>query len=187
MTHNFSDSLEVGEKYEGELDEHFSQWFIVKKVSMDLQKLGVDRIFTKRKTGERFTVEYKADSRASETGNMYIETVSVGRDEDTVVTKGWIYTSTAQLLVYFLPDWNRAYIMDMLSLRDKVNEKWIKHHKTARADNGNYWGEGILVPLQKMDKHSRGRVIIDGKISESSPRGRAEHKEKELLEGLGYG
>jgi hypothetical protein len=188
--HNFADSLKVGEKYEKMLDEYFRQWFIVSEVSMDLQRLGIDRIFTKRKSGERFTVEYKADEKAETTGNMYIETVSYrpksANSLDKVEKKGWIYTSTAQLLVYFVPGWNRAYIMDMLTLRDKVNEKWAAHHRSVTVDNGDYEGEGILVPFQKMDKHCRGRVKLGGPKSTSSPQSRGKHTEKKILGELGY-
>ena len=38
---------------------------------MDLQLLGIDRVFTRE--GRSMTVEYKTDRKAKETGNVYVE------------------------------------------------------------------------------------------------------------------
>lgn len=158
MEHNFDEKLAWGQYMENLLDDYFSTWFSIADVPMALQRLGVDRIFTKRSTGERFSVEYKADQRAHETGNVYIETVSVEKDE--VIEKlGWAYTSIAQRLVYFIPGPNRLYILDMVDIRDMLS-KWGKTCKVATAVNVGYVGKGLLVPITEIETHARGRMVI---------------------------
>lgn len=160
MVHNFKDSLEYGEGVELILDGFFEPWFDITPVTPDQQRLGVDRIFTKLSTGERFSVEYKADRQAHETRNVYIETVSVrkeGKDEKL----GWAYTSTAQRLLYFIPGSGIVYILDMIAIRDKL-PAWTKKYRTVEADNGDYVGEGILVPVAELDKLARGKMVYNG-------------------------
>ena len=183
MVHNFTESLERGERFEQLLDQHFSQWFSVETVTMEFQRLGIDRIFTKQ-NGQRFTVEYKTDERAHETGNIFVETVSVKKGE-TVEKLGWAHTSTAQLLVYYVPGIQRLYIVDMLALRDKL-DKWSKQHRTAQADNGGYVGEGLLVPLQKLEKLCRGVQNVTGHVLEQDAKQRTQDRQQDLLRELGY-
>lgn len=189
--HNFSDSLQVGEQYEQLLDAHFGQWFEVEPVTMALQRLGIDRIFTKEVVAEndslpgRFTVEYKTDLRAHETGNAYIETVSVKQDGE-IKKLGWLHTSTAQILMYYIPGLSQIYIIDVMAMRDQWR-KWNKIHRTATADNGDYVGEGLLVPVEKLRRLARGiQKVEDGHISGPDNEPRPESRQQDILRELGY-
>lgn len=184
--YEFAAQLEIGEEYEQELDSHFEQWFIVKPVSMEMQKLGIDRIFTRPGTGERYTVEYKTDLQAHETGNVFIETASVAV-EDKVKVKGWGYTSTAQLLIYYVPGRQTYWILDMLKVKDDL-PKWVKAHKTVKSQNNGYHGEGVLVPFGRLDKQSRGKGKVQngGHPSAYSPKSRSADREEKILGSLGY-
>lgn len=158
MVHKFDESLAFGQYMENLLDDYFSTWFLIEEVSMELQYLGIDRIFTKHSTGERFSVEYKADRRAHDTGNVFIETVSVQKG-NTIEKLGWALTSTAQRLVYFIPGPNRVYILDMVDIRDMLS-KWGDTCKVATAENEGYVGKGLLVPITEIETHARGRMVI---------------------------
>ena len=162
--HKFDVSLKYGEGMEKMLDDYFGKWFTILKAEGDLygnlQYLGIDRIFTKKTNGERFSVEYKADRRAHETGNVYIETVSV-RKVGKHVKPGWAYTSTAQRLVYFISGPQTVYILDMVDIRDML-PKWEDRCKKVEVDNGDYVGEGLLVPIAEFKTMCRGRMTIDG-------------------------
>ena len=162
MVHKFDDSLKYGEGVEKILDDYFEEWFQILKAEGDLygnlQYLGIDRIFTRRNTGQRWSVEYKADRRTQETGNVYIETVSVrkvGKHEKL----GWAHTSTAQRLIYFIDGTKVIYILDMKDVRDMLPE-WESKYPTAQVENTDYVGEGILVPETQLAKMARGVARI---------------------------
>lgn len=156
VVHDFYDKLREGQEYETILDMHFSTWFKTQDYGMDMQRLGVDRIFTKS-TGERYTVEYKADIKCGETGNFAIETVSVLTDEGELKKHGWAVTSTAQLLMLYIPSKKLIYIVDMVRLRDHLAD-WAKKFPTFTAQNKGYVGVGILVPEAEIAKMARGRT-----------------------------
>lgn len=160
MIHEFGDSLEYGEQMEKKLDSYFQQWFDIATVTLDLQKLGVDRIFTKKVTGERFSVEYKSDRMAGKTGNAFIETVSVRKDRK-IEKLGWAHTSIAQRILYYVPETQLVYILDTVQVRDLLVE-WQKKYRSMTADNGDYEGEGVLVPMDEINKIARGRMKVDG-------------------------
>ena len=151
MEHDFEEKLVEGEVAEAELDNYFSRWQKIKPVSRELQRLGIDRIWTNKISGTRTTVEYKADSRAADTGNAFIETVSV--QSKTQSKPGWAKTSCAQVLVYYLPNVKRVYVFEMLSIREQLAD-WGKAYRTAKAVNKDYVGKGILVPLSEFEKHT---------------------------------
>ena len=158
VQHNFMDSLAVGEEHEKLLDEFFSRYFDITPATNEEQRLGIDRFFVMKGTGERYSVEYKTDIRAHDTGNAFIETVSVMRGGE-VEKLGWVYTSTAQRLLYYIPGMEAVFIFDTMTLRDLVKKwKYIK----AQADNGSYVGEGMLVPMDTIIKHAVGRMAVHG-------------------------
>lgn len=146
--------LGKGEKGEQCLDRHFSKRYDIDPVDGKQQRQGIDRIWTHKGDGREYTVEYKTDSRTAETGNVFIETMSV----DTEEKLGWAYTSKAQLLVYYVPQCETAYtgtayIVEMTKIK-KLLPKWSKAYKdrVVSVPNGdengvNYHTWGILVPL----------------------------------------
>lgn len=146
--YNFDEQLEIGAKHEHTLDLYFLRFFEVKAVPMELQKLGLDRIFTYKGTPKRrLSVEYKADEMAGLTNNAFIETLSNSSNGKL----GWAYTSVAQLLVYYVPPMNRAAVINMVTLRDRLHE-WTKKYQKRCCKNETYYSEGYLVPLHEIRK-----------------------------------
>lgn len=140
VIHNFGSKYREGVLHEREIDSQFHDRFEISAVPRFMQRLGVDRIWKNRESGETFTVEYKADEVASRTGNVFIETTSI----DTEKKPGWAYTSTAQILVYYIPG-DAIYLASTLRLR-RVIKDWVRRYPTGRANNGTYFSQGILVP-----------------------------------------
>lgn len=139
--HSFDTKLRQGQVVERELDEYFRERYAIRKASYAEQHAGIDRVFTDAGTEERHTVEYKADWRAHDTGNVFIETVSV----DSKDVRGWAYTSQAEWLVYALPQSRRYLLVLMSEMRAKL-PCWAKYPKGS-AKNKSYMTHGILVPL----------------------------------------
>jgi hypothetical protein len=160
MVHNFDESLETGKKHESDLDTFFRRWFTIDTVPLELDKLGVDRIFTRKKGVERFSVEYKADEQAHETGNAFIEIVSQQYVTDKPDVAGWAYTSVAQRIIYYLPATTEIYILDTVALRDKL-EDWTSRYTEVKADNETYAGIGLLVPISAIESVCRGKMRIE--------------------------
>ena len=158
MVHKFNESLQYGEGIETMLDAFFSKWFMIEPVTPDLQRLGVDRIFTMNRSKQRFSVEYKADRQAHDTGNAYIETVSVYRDGE-IVKFGWANTSIAQRVLYYIEGPRRVYILDLHDIRDML-PKWEKVCKKVDVENEDYSGSGLLVPLTELETMARGRMVV---------------------------
>jgi len=150
--HRWQESLESGLKDETVLDGYFKQWYDIAPASETQQRDGIDRIFTCRETGRRFTVEYKADGVAVRTGNAFVETWSVAEDD----RRGWAYTSCAQMLIYFVPQSGAVYMASMLQIKEMLKE-WAATYKEKSVKNsgknGNpYTTKGLPVPLPEFAK-----------------------------------
>jgi hypothetical protein len=157
--YDFDRQLRDGLKHEAALDAHFSQWYAITRLDQDdpavpeckrlarrgLQLMGVDRIWERAATGERWTVEYKSDTKADATGNAFIETVSV----DTQDRKGWAYTSIAQLIVYYVPQQGRVLVINVPALRIALRA-WPARYPVKYAENRDYKTHGLLVPLRDL-------------------------------------
>lgn len=141
MTFDFKEQLEIGEQGEGKLDDYFAKFYDIHVVPMSLQKLGVDRIFIARKDGSRFTVEYKTDFRSIETGNIFLE-FEVNKKP------GWVYTSVAQVLVYYAPP--KAYLINMYNLRQDYQKKLIEGPPSSKVLNDGFYALGTLFPLKRL-------------------------------------
>jgi hypothetical protein len=146
-SYGFEEQLTKGEKREKELDEFFSRVFVIDKVDMSSQKAGIDRIWTDPK-GYRYSVEYKSDEKTAFTGNAFVETISVDRSGKP----GWAYSSCAQVLVYYVPSWHKAYCITMLTIKHKLQE-WCNTYSTAPALNREYNTVGLLIPMSEFEKY----------------------------------
>ncbi len=135
--YDFKEQLKIGEVGERTLDAHFSKFYKIQAVPMELQLLGVDRIFFNPK-GSRFTVEYKTDLIATTTRNFFLETQVNGKS-------GWLWSSVAQLVIYYVPP--MAYILSLVSLRQDVQMEVIKGTPSKPVENDGYTAEGLLVPI----------------------------------------
>ena len=139
--YEFKEQLSKGEAAELVLDRHYAQFFDIHNATRDDQRRGIDRFFT-RADSKSWPVEYKADWTASQTGNAFVETVSV----DSTNKRGWAYTSQAEWLLYFLPRDALVYVIQMKRLRDKLGE-WERLCQKRRIENRGYSTHGLLVPL----------------------------------------
>jgi hypothetical protein len=130
-----------GELGERVLDSFFSKWFSVEPVSMEWQWRGIDRFFSC--DGSRMGVQYKTDSQAGGTGNIFIEVwsnVESGR-------LGWAHTSEADKLAYLIPSSRLIYWSTMGFIRESLSV-WGKLYPIKEAANEHYHSRGILVPVR---------------------------------------
>lgn len=148
MTYQMQTQLLRGEEAERQLDQHFADRFLITPATREEQRQGIDRIFTKRSSSQRYTIEYKTDWTAGRTGNAFLETVSV----DTMNVLGWVYTSLAQWLIYYVPARRRLFIVRLSTLRAHI-DSWIEHYGPEKAiPNDGYFTRGIPVPLGELEK-----------------------------------
>jgi hypothetical protein len=145
-TYDFDTQIEIGRKAESFLDDFFYQEYEITEATPEQQRLGVDRFFTKRDTGETFAVEYKCDYKAGKTGNAFVETVSV----DTRALPGWAYTSQSEWLIYLIPSPLTIYAIRFDSLRAEL-PKWVQNYPKRSIPNKGYRTHGLLVPLSEFE------------------------------------
>lgn len=143
--YNFNKQLAKGEDSEAKLDTIFALDYIIERVNRDLQRKGIDRIFTRKRTGAVLKIEYKTDWTAAKTGNAFVETVSVDRENKP----GWAYSSQADRLIYYIPGDELIYIIAFAILRAQL-AAW-KKYKTRSIPNDGYNTIGILVPLREFE------------------------------------
>jgi len=145
--YNFDSQMTKGDRGAEDVIAYLSiqhEWIPATK---DEQKKGIDGIAICRKTGRKWAVEIKTDWVAKETGNVFIETVSV--DAEGIL--GWAYTSLAQVLCYYIPQASTMYVVSMARVKARVCE-WAKLYPHRSIPNngrhGGYNTEGLLVPLE---------------------------------------
>ena len=157
MSYDIADQLPEAEKHENYLDEFFRKKWKVEIESVDRagQRYGIDRIW-KWQSGARMTVEYKADNTADRTNNVFIETVSVDKDNKP----GWAFTSLAQYLLYYIPPRKIAYFLSMTAIKKNV-VWWKTQYKELPIQNKNYITYGLPVPIEELiEKCSAVKVEI---------------------------
>jgi len=140
--HSFEDSLQRGEFHARYLDFYFEPEFIIRKATRSEDRKGIDRWFAHRLTGEMYAIQYKADEKASKTGNVFIEVVSV--DSDNI--DGWAYNCKADFILYYLPCDGKIYIVRPSKLANAV-KMWRGMYPVRQAKNDGYNTHGICVPL----------------------------------------
>ena len=146
-TYSFDQQKAIGTEAEAALDCWLDQFYRLRPATGPQQRQGVDRQATHRLTGRQFTLEYKADSRASTTGNAFVETLSVAPNKP-----GWAVTCTADYLLYWVR--NRGlYICRPLALRCHLAD-WKRTCESRSIPNRGYTTEGLLVPLNKFAEAS---------------------------------
>lgn len=159
--YGFDEQLRKGEKYEAILDERFKAWFRIKPASKYDQNNGIDRIFTRKLDGCVFTVEYKADFQAHETGNVFIETVSV----DRAGKRGWVLQTRAQIIAYYIVHDKRAHLLYGADMKTALPQ-WARQYREGSANNvdarrGNYASRGILVPIGEFTRYSFNTLTLN--------------------------
>lgn len=145
--YHFRQQLASGEAGEQLLDAFFERAYEITPATAGEQRQGIDRHFINRRTGARFTVEYKSDSAARHTHNAFVETVSV----DTHGKSGWAYTSQADWLAYYIPGDELVYLIRFEQLRQRL-PGWAARFPTRYALNDGYKTYGLLVPLEEFER-----------------------------------
>lgn len=153
MAYHFDTQLASGQDDEAVLDAFFARFYEIEPASMELQRIGIDRLFTARSNGIRKSVEYKSDVTAGRTGNAFIETVSV----DTAGKKGWALTCCAQYLVYYIPPTGVAYVFPVTLIKEQL-PRWLAEperypvREIPNVRNGQaYKTHGLLVRLSELE------------------------------------
>lgn len=140
--YKFDEKLKEGMEWEEVLDQVLSRWYQIEKVHQELQRQGLDRIFKRKDDGTRYGVEYKTDISAFGTDNIFIELVSVDRDNKP----GWAYSSIAQRLIVFIPQLREILVADLNHIRDCKLKDWIEKYPKKKIPNEGYNTIGIPVP-----------------------------------------
>lgn len=149
--YTFDAQLKIGEEYENKIDLYFSKFYEIEKVSMELQKQGIDRIF--RDKDRLLKIEYKSDEKALKTGNIFIETYSMKPQK-----KGWAHTSKSDFIIYYVVG-DAVYVMPTGYVRDTL-DMWQALYRTVNCQNKDYESEGILVPILDIKRIFK-RLVID--------------------------
>lgn len=150
----FKEQLTKGEASEKKLDAIFSKDYIIMPVSMDMQRQGIDRLFTRREGGDTLKIEYKTDWTAGRTHNAFVETVSV----DIANKPGWAHSSQADYLIYYVPGDELIYIIRFKDLRS-ILKQW-SNYPTRKIPNKGYNTVGLLVPLREFECIAREVISV---------------------------
>lgn len=155
--HDFDEKLAQGHRGEEWVATWLSRWGDV-SVASDMydQRNGIDLYL---QTMERLvSIEVKTDFSARATGNAYVETVSVQRENGIVDKRGWLWTCKADRLVYCVPGVSVS-VFDPDGLRDIFRENWWKFRQ-REAQNKDYYGAGLLVPLPMFYKMAMYKEML---------------------------
>jgi hypothetical protein len=147
MTYTFDIQKARGDAGEQFLDRWFATEYDVRPATHEEQRRGIDRVFTHRQTSKRLSVEYKTDYKATQTGNAFVETVSV----DAAGKAGWAHSSEADYLIYYLPGDGLIYVLTLELVRREL-PRWARQYPLRAAQNEGYATHGILVPLDEFDR-----------------------------------
>lgn len=142
-TYTFDTQLRHGKVGEAILDKVFAGYFDISQLSLQEEREGRgDRLF--RNPEGEWTVEYKTEPRAQDTGNIFIETVS----SDTGQKMGWVYKLKADRIIFLPLGYGRAYIVKPRLLKQAVLDDWPSKYRVRAAKNRGYWSYGLLVPVK---------------------------------------
>lgn len=144
-TYDLQNQLELSRLRDSEIDKHFSDSWHIQKVGRDFERAGIDRIWTHKTSGRRWTVEYKHDTLAHKTGNVFVEVESVEGS-----ARGWAYTSCARVVVYYVVGGEYAFVTRMDEIERKLpwwEATFPKKHATTLNKGRSYKTHGVLVPL----------------------------------------
>lgn len=146
--YGFKEQLKIGKEGESKLDKFFLEKLniTIKQASMEQELTkGFDRIFTSKKNGKQFTIEYKYDEKATKTGNVFIETLS----KSSTGKKGWVLTSQADFVAILVG--STIYVIRMNELREHIKTEGDKY-RLAKCKNPTYYSEGRLMPIKELKK-----------------------------------
>jgi hypothetical protein len=154
MKYSFSKQKAIGDRGEATIMAYFSPDWLITKASFDQQKEGIDFIFQHRARGIIRTIELKTDTRASDTGNAFVETYS-----DFPSKQGWVYTCNASYLFYHLPQDCLIYVFHPKTLKQVVTQ-WVKKYPSRDIQNKSWVTKGLLIPLHEFEKHCNQVIVL---------------------------
>lgn len=98
-----------------------------------------------RQGDTHWLVEYKSGLQTFQTGNVFLETVSV----DSVGKAGWVYTCKADYIMYGCLLNDKILIFLPERLRFEIDGLKAKYptKKTGKQQNNGYDTHGVIVPL----------------------------------------
>lgn len=171
-TYSFEEQFSKGQKAEKILDTYFSQWYKIHPANRFWQKQGVDRFWENPAMG-RVSVEYKADSTAAKSNNIFIEIISVDKDNKL----GWAYHSIAQLLTYYIPPKKIIYLVSMYQIKKMLPIWKRRKYEIQPIPNKNRAGQiiyntiGILVPIDDFVKDCKPKIMdLSGEFNKYAQR-----------------
>lgn len=151
---SFDAQLKVEAMHNAVLDAYFAESYDIVKADHTDERRGIDRWLTDKRTGERTSVQYKADTVATRTHNAFIEIISV--DKPGVSVPGWVHTCAADWLFYYVPGDELCYCLRPDTIRLRLAD-WRGKYRTARVPNKGrsgsveYHTHGIIVPLAELE------------------------------------
>jgi hypothetical protein len=155
--HDWEKQLKLGKKVEKKLTKFFSHFFRIEEVPLEQDKIGVDRIFHTK--NNKFKIQYKADWQLSRTGNVFIEYISVDRNN----TLGWAFSCQSDYLIYHAPEcmFGHTLIIPTKQITSNIQTllyEW-QHYPKGIAPNEGYNSFGLCVPLRVVFKKIKGCTL----------------------------
>lgn len=122
-----------------------------------------DRHF--RRADKHLLIEYKSGLQTAQTGNVFLETVSV----DSQNLAGWVFTCQADWILYAALGNDKLLFFRPANLRNGI--VWLQAtfptKKTGKRQNANYDTHGVIVPLAYAEQHLASKVVV---LSREQPR-----------------
>ncbi len=162
----FEHDKRIGTRGEASLDKYWrSLGYEVEVVPFEVQHLGIDRIIINPGVS-RQSVEYKTDTRATDTGNIYLQFRECITSEDKSGRPAWVYTSVAQFAHIYLPREGAIIVVERVALSDQINAWQSKCPiHLERCDGFLYEGKrsswenlGVLVPRGEVEEIARSVI-----------------------------
>lgn len=166
MMHDFGKSLKRGMAGEAFLDRWFRDAYSIETAGLTIDRCGIDRFMINLRDRTRWSVQFKTDYKA--TRNAFVEVVSVDHDMDSHEPSdhpknqpGWPFTCAAQMIVYLVPHFGLAWLIETATLREKI-PAWRRRFELRPVLNegrGSCWRTwGLLVPLTEFATAARRTI-----------------------------
>ena len=146
---SFAASKAIGIKGEAVLDAWLSRFYRLWAASPEQERAGIDRLAIHYLAGRKFTFQYKTDTRAFATGNAFVETCSVWR-QDRCQEPGWAYDCEADYLFYLVIG-GHLYICRPGAIKSFASGLW-QSYPSRDISNRDWKTQGLLVPLPEFQK-----------------------------------
>lgn len=156
--HRFASSLAVGQRHEAELDAALkAQGRVLESVSRDEQRSGIDRWMLHG--GRWWSLEYKADVRAADTGNFALEVVSVLGD-DGAAKAGWAVATPADYLLLYRPQHRTALVVPGPALCAWVRLE-LSSLRIRPVRNEGWWSLVALAPCGRIEALAQSTLKVE--------------------------